>query len=275
MIKLTEENLTEIVLNSFSKCDDPRLREVMSSFVTHLHSFIRDVEPTQEEWLEGIKFLTATGQTCDDQRQEYILLSDITGASMLMDAINNRKPAGATETSVMGPFYEEGAPEMQSGVDLAPGEQPGVVVSGTVKNLTGEPIPDAMLDIWQTDPNGLYHMQDEHQEHFHLCAKIKVENDGRYKFRTVKPVSYSVPTDGPVGLILKNLNRHSYRPAHMHFLLSAPGYKPVVTQIYTRGDQYLDSDTVFGVKESLVGDYVKAGEEYTLEYDWVLEPVQT
>jgi hydroxyquinol 1,2-dioxygenase len=272
MRNLTEHNLTDAVLARLSECDDQRLKEVMDSLIKHLHAFIRDIEPTPAEWMAGIQFLTATGHMCDNVRQEFILLSDTLGVSMLMDAINNRKPAGATESSVLGPFYAEGAPEKNTGADLAPGEGPGVVVSGKVTDLNGKPLANAVLDAWQTAPNGLYHMQDSKAEEFHLCGKVRTAADGSYSFRTLKPVTYSIPSDGPVGQLLDKLGRHPHRPAHIHFIVSAPGYKPVVTQIFTEGDEYLESDAVFGVKNSLVAEYEKDGSEWKVDYDFVLEP---
>lgn len=273
MSRESEEKLTASVLAQLSKCEDPRLKSVMESMVRHLHAFVREIEPTPDEWMAAIQFLTRTGQICDDKRQEYILLSDTLGVSMLVDGINNRKPAGATESSVMGPFYVEGAPPATSGADLAPGEGPGVHVSGSVKDTAGRPLAGAELDVWQTAPNGLYHVQDGGQAEFHLCAKVKADEAGRYRFRTLKPVSYAIPTDGPAGDLLRRLGRHPYRPAHMHFIVSAPGHKAVVTQLFTRGDPYLASDAVFGVKESLVVDYRSEGTDWSLEHDFVLEPL--
>lgn len=272
MRNLNEDNLTDAVLARLEGCTDPRLKAVMTSMIRHLHGFVRDVAPTPAEWFAAIQFLTKTGQTCDDERQEYILLSDTLGVSMLVDAINNRKPAGATESSVLGPFYVEGAPDQHSGADLAPGEGPGVQFSGTVRGIDGQPLGNAVLDIWQTAPNGLYHMQDAQAAEYHLCGKVHTDADGSYRFRTLKPVSYPIPVDGPVGQLLEKMGRHPYRPAHVHFIVSAPGYKPVVTQLFTEGDTYLESDAVFGVKHSLVIDYEQAGDDWRAHYDFVLEP---
>jgi catechol 1,2-dioxygenase len=277
---LTEQNLTEAVLNRLEGCADPRLRQVVGALVRHLHGFIREIEPTPEEWLTGIRFLTETGQLCDDKRQEFILMSDTLGVTMLVDAINNRKPAGATESSVLGPFYVQGAPERDNGADLAPADGDRVTVSGRVRGVDGQPIPDALLDIWQTAPNGYYHVQDAELPPFHLCGRIHADDQGRYRFTTLRPVSYPVPTDGPVGRMLKRLGRHPYRPAHIHFIVSAPHYKPVVTQLFSEGDPYLESDAVFGVKASLVVDYTapEAGGSASgnrtraTTYDFVLEP---
>lgn len=273
MRNLTESNLTDAVLARLQDCDDPRLKAVTAALIRHLHAFIREVEPTPEEWFAGIRFLTATGQICDDKRQEVILLSDTLGVSMLVDAIHNRKPVGATESSVLGPFYVEGAPELDSGADLAPGESPGVWVSGQVLDLSGQPIAGALLDVWQTAPNGLYHVQDAEQPEHHLCGKVQADGLGCYRFRTLKPVSYPIPTDGPVGGLLERLGRHPYRPAHIHFIVSAPGFKPVITQLFSEGDPYLESDAVFGVKHSLVIDYQPEGDELAVHYDFRLEPV--
>jgi protocatechuate 3,4-dioxygenase beta subunit len=272
MRNLTESNLTDAVLGRLADCPDPRLQAVTAALVRHLHAFIREVEPTPDEWFAGVRFLTGTGQICDDKRQEYILLSDTLGVSMLVDAINNRKPAGATESSVLGPFYVEGAPEVHSGADLAPGESPGVWVSGRVLDLAGRPVAGALLDVWQTAPNGLYHVQDANQPEHHLCGKVHADAEGWYRFRTLKPVSYPIPTDGPVGALLERLGRHPYRPAHIHFIVSAPGFKPVITQLFSEGDPYLESDAVFGVKESLVIDYRAEGDELAVRYDFRLEP---
>ena len=273
MNHLAEEELTSAVLAQLSNCKDSRLKSVMEALVRHLHQLVREVEPTPDEWMAAIQFLTRTGQMCDGKRQEYVLLSDTLGVSMLVDAINNRKPEGATESSVLGPFYLEGAPEVTSGIDLAPGEGPGVVVSGCVKDTHGRGLPGAVLDVWQTAPNGLYHMQDGDQPEFHLCAKVVAGSEGRYQFRTLKPVSYAIPTDGPAGELLHSLGRHAYRPAHIHFIVSAPGHKPVVTQLFTRGDPHLESDAVFGVKASLIADCTSQGDEWTVTFDFVLEPL--
>lgn len=274
MAHQNELSITEDAVARLANCQNPRLKQITESLIRHLHAFIREVEITPEEWFEGIQFLTKTGQICDDKRQEYILFSDILGASMLVDAIANRKPAGATESSVLGPFYVEGAPEVQLGTDLAVVEGDRVRVHGKIVDLKGNPIQGATLDVWQTAPNGLYHVQDKDQPEYHLCGKLRSDNDGNYSFLTLDPVSYSIPTDGPVGKYLREMGRHPFRPAHIHFIVSAPGYKSVVTQLFTEGDQYLDSDAVFGVKPSLVVPFVKSadgGKE--VHYDFVLEKV--
>jgi hydroxyquinol 1,2-dioxygenase len=272
MSTLVEKEITENVVRQLKNCGNERLKEVSESLIRHLHAFISEVELAPDEWFFAINFLTKTGQICDEKRQEYILLSDILGASMLVDAIANRKPAGATESSVLGPFYVEGAPEVALGGDLAAIEGSRVRVSGKVTTLDGSPIKGALLDVWQTAPNGLYHVQDPDQPEHHLCGKLHSDNYGNYSFTTLKPVSYAIPSDGPVGKYLLDMGRHPYRPAHIHFIVSAPGFKPVVTQLFTEGDEYLDSDAVFGVKKSLVVPYVKgSADRYEVSYDFVLE----
>lgn len=278
MTQNIESTLTQSAVERLSGCENARTKQLLEAVIRHLHALVREVEPTPEEWFAAIQYLTATGQMCNDKRQEYILLSDVLGVSMLVDAINNRKPAGATESSVLGPFYVEGAPDYDNGADLAKVEGPKVTVRGTVKGTDGKPIAGALLDIWQTAPNGLYHMQDASQPEFNLCGKIRSAADGQYEFRTLKPVSYPVPTDGPVGKLLRLTGRHALRPAHIHFIVSAEGYKPVVTQIFTQGDDYIESDTVFGVKESLIVPFHEDGEDemgrtrYRADYDFMLEP---
>lgn len=273
-----ESKLTESAVERLAGCDNPRTRQLLEAVIRHLHALVREIEPTPEEWLEAIRFLTATGQKCDEQRQEFILLSDVLGVSMLVDAINHRKPAGATESSVLGPFYMEGAPEYDCGCDLAPEEEDKVTVAGMVRGTDGRPVPNALLDIWQTAPDGRYHMQDASQQEFHLCGRIHADADGRYTFSTVKPVSYPVPTDGPVGSLLRASGRHAMRPAHIHFIVSAPGYERLVTQLFTQGDEYIGSDAVFGVKESLIVPYREDGTDagghtrYRVDFNFVLEP---
>jgi hydroxyquinol 1,2-dioxygenase len=251
-----EKNLTDAVLAKLEGASDPRFKEIMSSLVRHLHGFIRETELTEKEWLTGIQFLTATGKKCDDKRQEYILLSDTLGVSMLVDAINHRKPGGATETTVLGPFYVAGAKDMPMWADIAAGA-PGepAYVSGRVLDVNGKPIAGAVLDVWQTDGEGFYDVQRPGGNEHYARGRLTTDADGRYGFRTVKPVSYPVPTDGPVGKMLLGMGRHPYRPAHVHVIATAPGYERVATHLFVEGDKYLDSDAVFGVKHSLVVEF--------------------
>ena len=267
-----EDEITQAAIERLEEGAEGRTQDILISLTRHLHGFIREIEPTEEEWLAAIQFLTATGQKCDDQRQEFILLSDTLGATMLIDAINNRKPTGATETSVLGPFYREGAPAYENGADLADGETGGerVLVSGKVIELDGAPITGAVLDIWQTAPDALYAAQDPSRASFNLCGRLTTGDDGRYWFHTRKPVSYTIPGDGPVGAMLTAAGRHNWRPAHIHFMLSAPGYETLVTQLFTDDDPYLGSDAVFGVKDTLVVHYDEADDGLRLEHDFVM-----
>ena len=267
-----EDAITRAVLERLE--EDGRTREVLRALTRHLHAFIREIEPSEAEWHAAIRSLTETDRKCDDRRQEFILLSDTLGATMLIDAINNRKPAGATESSVLGPFYREGAPARANGADLADGAAEGarVLVAGRVTDLDGAPIAGATLDVWQTAPNAEYAAMDPGQPEFNLCGRIETDADGRYSFRTRKPVSYTIPGDGPVGAMLKAVGRHNWRPAHIHFKVSATGYRTLVTQLFTDDDPYLESDAVFGVKDSLVIHYAPADDGFRVDYDFVMEP---
>src|SRR5437899_2149522 len=282
----TEEQITRNVLESMASAPDARLKAVMTSLITHLHAFIRDVELTQEEWERGIQFLTRTGWMCDDKRQEFILLSDVMGATMLVDAITHRLPDEATESTIFGPFYREGAPELSWGATISKdGRGEPVVVTGRVLSTTGSPAGGALLDVWETAENGVYEQLDPDQPDMNLRGKFRTDSAGRYCFVGIKPVSYSIPNDGPVGQLLRTLGRHSFRPAHIHVLVSADGFAPVTTHLFVKGDPYLDSDAVFGTKDSLVVDFVRhdAEEEaarydltvpfYKVEYDFVLKHV--
>jgi hydroxyquinol 1,2-dioxygenase len=282
----TEDQITQNVLNSMAQTPDPRLKKVMDSLIIHLHDFIREVELTQEEWTLAIKFLTRTGQMCDDKRQEFILLSDITGVTMLVDAINHRLPDGATESTIFGPFYREGAQELPLGATISQdGWGEPAVVTGHVLSTDGTPIPGALLDIWETDENGLYEQQDPEQPDMNLRGKFHTDSEGHFYFVGIKPVSYAIPDDGPVGQLLRSLGRHPFRPAHIHLLISADGFVPVTTHLFVKGDPYLDSDAVFGTKDSLVVDFIRHDSEeeatqyhvsvpfYTAEYDFVLKPL--
>ena len=283
MRDFNETNATEAVIERMSDCDDPRLKEIMTSVVKHLHAVVREVEPTNEEWSTAIDFLTRTGQMCDASRQEFILLSDTLGVSMLVDAINNRKPSGATESTVLGPFHVSGTPrrEMGDNISLDQKGEP-TYVSGRVLDPDGQPVEGATLDVWQTSGNGLYDVQDPDQPENNLRGLFTTGADGGFFFRTVKPMAYSVPSDGPVGKMLLALGRHPMRPAHLHLIIAAPGFEPVTTHLFITGDEYLDTDAVFGVKDSLVVDFVRHDDPataaelgldnpfYTTEHDFVL-----
>ncbi len=252
-----EERSVEGVLARIQPSCDPRLRTVMSSIVHHLHAVVKEVEPTQEEWLAAIDFLTRTGQICSDWRQEYILLSDILGVSMLVDAINNRKPSGATATTVLGPFHVAGAPRRAHGETIClDGKGEPLVVRGRVTDTDGNPVPGAQLDVWQTNDDGFYDVQQKDvQPAMNLRGVFTAGADGGYWFRSVRPRHYPIPDDGPVGQLLRAMGRHPNRPAHIHFIVGAAGFAPIVTHIFTPDCPYLASDPVFGVKEALIGDF--------------------
>jgi len=269
----SEDTLTAEVLRRMENTQDPRLKEVMNAFVKHMHAFVREVRPTQEEWFKGIEFLTETGHWCKDGRQEFILMSDTLGVSMLVDFLNYGKAEGATESTVLGPFFVEGAPELPLGANIAKPGTPGepCTVTGTVKGLDGKPIPGAALDIWETGGDGFYDVQKGGGTN--LRALFKADAAGKFNFKCVLPVSYPVPSDGPVGRMLTATGRHPMRPGHLHSIVSAQGFDRLVTHLFVRGDEYLDSDAVFGVKESLIVDFKKtASGEYAAHYDFVLKP---
>jgi hydroxyquinol 1,2-dioxygenase len=283
----TEDDITAEVLRRIDATPDPRLRAIMRALVGHLHSFVKDVQLTEAEWFAAIEFLTETGHTCSDRRQEFILLSDTLGVSMVVDLINHRKPGGATESTVFGPFHREGAPEMPAGGNIAPRDGRGTptIVSGRVLDPAGRPIAGALLDVWQADSSGLYDSQYADTGELHLRGRFRTDAEGRFVFRTVRPVYYAIPTDGPVGRLLQAANRHPWRPAHVHFVVSASGYEPVTTHIFDSIDPYLDSDTVFAVKDSLICTFVEHdtldedGERFgieppfcTAQFDFVLQP---
>jgi hydroxyquinol 1,2-dioxygenase len=256
-VDFTEETATDAVVASFAGTADPRLREILESLVRHLHGFVREVEPTFEEWERAVGFLTATGQRCDDQRQEFILLSDVLGVTMLVDAINHRKASEATESTVLGPFHMVASPPRELGdtIDLVGTGQP-CVVTGRVVSLDGAPLPGAQVDVWQADDHGFYDVQQPGaQPPGNGRGLFTCDDEGRFWFRTVTPSAYPIPTDGPVGGLLTATGRHPYRPAHIHFIVAAGGHQPVTTHVFVAGSEYLDSDAVFAVKQSLIRDF--------------------
>jgi protocatechuate 3,4-dioxygenase beta subunit len=261
MRQFNEDTLTQAVVERLDKVKDARFRQIMTSAIKHLHAFAREVHLTEEEWFEGIKFMTAVGQKCDDKRQEVILLSDILGLSMMVVALNHKTPPGATEATVLGPFFAHGAKEHEYGADLREGctvKGEDVWVSGRVLSVDGKPIPGALLDIWQAKADGIYDVQTEGE--FELRGRVKANAKGEYGFKSYKPKFYSVPMDGPVGDLVRATGNHHMRPAHMHAIVSAPGYQPVITHVFVDGDPYLDSDAVFAVKDSLIGKYRKVAD---------------
>jgi protocatechuate 3,4-dioxygenase beta subunit len=272
------------VIERMANCRDDRLREIMTAVVTHVHAIIKEVEPTFDEWAFAIDFLTRTGKICDDTRQEFILLSDTLGVTMLVDAINHRRHPAATESTVLGPFHVSGAPHLQMGNSISrDGKGEPLYMSGKVVDASGQPIDGALLDVWQTSADGFYDVQDARQPAMNLRGQFTTGAEGRYWFRSIKPSSYPIPSDGTVGTMLAALGRHPMRPAHVHFIVTAPGHHEVTTHVFVEGDPYLESDAVFGVKESLIVPFVRhddpsAAERlglgnpfYTAAYDFVLE----
>lgn len=253
------DDLTGEVVDSLQRTADPRLRELLSALTRHLHAFVAETEPTMEEWERAVGFLTATGQMCTDTRQEFILLSDVLGVSMLVETINGHRDPGATESTVLGPFHMTESPvrELGANIDLVGSGEP-CVVSGRVLSADGTPLPGAVLDVWQADPEGYYDVQrPDVQPAGNGRGLFTADAEGRFWFRSCVPSPYPIPTDGPVGELLKATDRHPYRPAHIHFIASAEGHTPVTTHIFVAGSEYLDSDAVFAVKQSLIQDFAE------------------
>ncbi|MFM0286994.1 intradiol ring-cleavage dioxygenase [Paraburkholderia megapolitana] len=289
MRNISEDTITQAVLASMDGCRDERLHTVMTSLVQHLHAFAREAKLTEAEWFAAIQFLTDTGHITDDKRQEFVLLSDTLGLSMLVTTQNNRKPAACTEATVLGPFFVDGAPTYENGDDLSNGALGApCFVRGHVRGVDGEPVAGASLDVWQSDEDGFYDVQKtsaEVGEMVHSArGKLHTQADGSFHFRSILAEAYPIPHDGPVGRMLDALGRHPWRPAHLHFWIKAPGYETLITHVFRQGDKYLDSDAVFGVRSTLVVEWVKHAPGiapdgtsmsvpfYTLDYDFVLNP---
>ena len=280
---VTEDNLTDVALERWKDIPDPRLRQIMQSLIKHLHGFVREIELTQAEWAAAIDWLTRTGKLSSQKRQEFVLASDVLGVSMLVDAINHRQPSGATPSTVEGPFHVPDAPAVAHGGNMAQGA-PGIpcFVTGTVRGLDGEPVAGAVLDLWQTDGEGLYEDQRDVKGPW-MRGLYRTQPDGSYAIRTVAPIAYTIPMDGTVGELMNRTNISHMRPAHIHFAISSPGYDGLVTHLFQRGDDYIETDVVYGVKEPLIVDFIKkppgkapTGETvatpfYEVKYDFVLE----
>ena len=253
----TEETAADAVIESFGAETNPRLKEVLTALVRHLHTFAREVELTIPEWEKAIAFLTDTGHTCTDERQEFILLSDVLGLSMLVETISNRKYGVATESTVLGPFHVVESPvrELGDNIDMVLTGVP-CVVTGRVVGVDGTPLPGATLDVWQANDQGFYDVQQpDVQPRTNGRGLFTADDEGRFWFRTIVPSHYPIPTDGPVGKLLIATGRHAYRPAHIHFIVTAPGYRDLTTHIFVAGSKYIESDTVFAVKKSLIVDF--------------------
>jgi len=291
MAQLEVSDFAQAVIDRMTDCKDPRFKQIMSSLVKHAHAFMREVDLTPEEWITGIEFLTATGQKCDGKRQEFILLSDTLGISMLVVALAQARGAKAiadkpaerpTEATVQGPFFWPGAPKKELGADIGGNLGEPTLYHGRVTDTAGKPIADCQVDVWSGDENGLYDMQKG--DSMSLRAQFRTDREGNYRFWSIRPTFYPVPTDGPVGRMLDKMGRHPNRPGHMHMMLDAPGHERLTTHIFVKDSPYLDSDAVFGVRNSLIVDFPKHAPGkapdgrtmetpfYTAKYDFKLVP---
>ena len=271
----TEEvfpELTRDVIDRMSNAKSARLQEVMEVVIRHLHAIVREAKITQGEWWQAIDFLTRAGKMCSESRQELILLSDILGVSMLVDAVDNVAGPGISDSTVLGPFYAGHQRELAQGDTILLREEASepLMMSGRVTDPEGQPVADALIEVWQTAPNQLYDVQDRDQPQGHLRASFRTDMAGTYRFRTIMPVSYPIPDDGPAGQLLAAMGRHPFRPAHIHFMISAPGYRTLVTHLFFEGDKFLESDAVFGVKSSLVVRPEVKGSINTVDYNFGL-----
>ena len=280
---VTEDNITDLAVERWATAKDPRLVEILTSLVRHLHGFAREVRLTEAEWMAAIQWLNRTGQISDEKRQEFILASDVLGLSMLVVQMNHRLDPDATPNTVLGPFHIDGSPPLPFGADMSDGVAgTPLFVHGTVRDLSGAPVGGALLDVWQADGDGMYEAQLEVDE-ARLRAKYSSREDGSYCVRTVAPLGYSIPLDGPVGELIGATEISHFRPAHVHFLIDVPGYEPLITHLFQEGAEYLDSDVVFGTKEELVVAFEQReagptpdgaaidGPWLSAEYDFVLQ----
>jgi len=280
---VTEDNITDLAVERWATAKDPRLAEILTSLVRHLHGFAREVRLTEAEWMAAIQWLNRTGQISDEKRQEFILASDVLGLSMLVVQMNHRLDPDATPNTVLGPFHIDGSPPLPFGADMSDGVAgTPLFVHGTVRDLSGAPVAGALLDVWQADGDGMYEAQLEVDE-ARLRAKYSSREDGSYCVRTVAPLGYAIPLDGPVGELIGATEISHFRPAHVHFLIDVPGYEPLITHLFQEGAKYLDSDVVFGTKEELVVAFEQReagptpdggaidGPWLSAEYDFVLQ----
>jgi hydroxyquinol 1,2-dioxygenase len=256
MRHLTQDTITDVVIKSFDRGDDERFRFVVSRLATHLHQFARETKLTQEEWRVGLDFLTRAGRICDPRRNEFVLLSDVLGLSSLVDLLNSS--SGATEASNLGPFHAAMSPLVENGANLIrENEGDPVLLHGRVLDLEGHPIPRAMLDFWQTAANGLYPAQDAGQHPDNLRCRMLTDDSGNYALKVIRPSPYTVPYDGPIGDLLRAGGRHAWRPAHYHFIVSASGFRSIVTELFDVEDHYIDEDAAFGVRDGIVVKFIR------------------
>ena len=275
-IVTTPESVLQIALQAMERTPDARLRSVMAALTRHLHAFVREVELSEDEFERALEFLVAIGQASGETKNEVVLAADLLGVSTLVALLNNQDPQGESPAALLGPFWRANAPVCDCGESIARSETPGVPleVAGTVRDAAGRPIADATLDVWQASPVGLYENQDPAQQDMNLRGRFQTDAEGRFHFRSVRPAGYPVPTDGPCGELLRAQLRHPNRPAHLHFMVSKPGHKVLVTQVFADDDENLESDPVFGVTRRLIGRFEpqQGGQNATLQYDFVLEP---
>lgn len=275
-IVTTPASVLQIALDAMARTPDPRLREVIAALTRHLHAFVQEVQLTEAEFEHALEFLVAIGQATGDSKNEVVLAADVLGLSTVVALQNNQDPQGESPAALLGPFWRANAPDCACGDSIARSGTPGVplAVSGVVRDAQGRPVADAMVDVWQASPVGLYENQDPTQENMNLRGRFRTDAEGRYHFRSVRPAGYPVPTDGPCGVLLRAQQRHPNRPAHLHFMVSKPGHKVLVSQVYADDDENLESDPTFGVTRRLIGRYALQpdGQSATLAYDFQLEP---
>jgi protocatechuate 3,4-dioxygenase beta subunit len=266
------EHISVDAVRRMQECPDARLRALMAGVIRHLHDFVREYRVSEAEWRAAIEFLTRTGQICSGARQEFILLSDVLGVSMVVDAVNHPTEGAVTESTVFGPFYSGEQPELEAGASILKRDEPGemLTIQGVISSEKGFPLAGAKVEVWQTSVNGMYDVQDTSQPAGHMRGTFRADAAGRYCFQTVTPVSYPIPDDGPVGQLLRALGRHPFRPAHVHFMISAAHHRRLVTHLFIAGDRYLESDAVFGVKPSLVVTPVDEGDGRRVRHNFVL-----
>lgn len=275
MIIETQDDVTRAVLEEMHRTPEARTKELLSALVRHLHAFVRETKMTEKEFQDAVGYINAIGQKTTPSHNEAMLVAGALGVSNLICLINNGdKGKRPTQANNLGPFFREGAPPLDNGASLLRSATPGprLTFNGFVKDLEGRPVEGAVVDVWHSSPVGLYENQDPTQAQMNLRGKFTTQADGSFSFRSVKPAGYPVPTDGPTGALLRAQKRHNFRPAHLHFLIHKPGYKTIASQVYDPEDPHLETDSQFGVTKALIGNFVKDGEGYRLEFSFVIEP---